>query len=125
MTQQFQPALFVDNADDAVRDTVRGLGGSKKVGPLLWPSKKPDRAEKDLDDCLNRNNNRKLDFEEILLIGKLGRDKGIHLIAGFVNMDLGYAPPVPIDPSDQKAELQRQFHEDVARLEAMARRLRN
>lgn len=118
-----QTPLFVDTADDAVRDTVRALGGPKKVGPLLWPAKKPDRAEKDLDDCLNRNNARKLDFEEILHIGRLGRDHGVHLIAGFVCFDLGYAPPQPVDPEDEKAELQRQFHADVDRLERIAKRI--
>ena len=108
-----QIPLIVDTANDAVRDTVRSLGGSKKIGPQLWPTKKPDRAEKDLDDCLNPNNDRKLSFEEILMIARLGRDKGIHLIAGFVCFDVGYAPPVPIDHEDERAELQRRYIQSV------------
>lgn len=118
-----QPALFVDSSDDAVRDTVRGLGGAKAVGPLLWPAKKADRAEKDLLDCMNANNPRELSFDEIMLIGELGRDKGIHLIAGFVNMRLGYAPPVPVDPQDARAELQRQFIDAVGRAERLGKLL--
>ena len=55
-----QPLLFVDTSDDAVRDTVRALGGAKVVGPLLWPTKKPDQAERNLLDCLNANNAREL-----------------------------------------------------------------
>jgi hypothetical protein len=119
-----QPALFVDTSEDAVRDTVRGLGGAKVVGPALWPAKKPDRAERDLLDCLNANNPRELSFDEIMLIGELGRDKGLHLIAGFVNMRLGYAPPVPVDPQDARAELQRQFIDAVDRVERLGRVLK-
>jgi hypothetical protein len=119
-----QPPLFVDTSDDAVRDTVRALGGCKKVGPLLWPTKDPGRAEKDLDDCLNPNNRRKLEFDEILFIGELGRVKGIHLIAGFVNFRLGYAPPVPVDPADQQAELMRQFNERADGLVALGQQIK-
>lgn len=124
MKAEAQVPLFVDTSNDAVRDTVRALGGPKVVAPQLWPSKKPDRAEKDLDDCLNPNNVRKLEFDEILYIGELGRARGIHLIAGFVNFRLGYAPPIPVDPEDEKAELQRQFHQDLDRLERLAHRLK-
>jgi hypothetical protein len=123
-----QPSLFVDTSEDAIRDTVRGLGGAKVVGPLIWRSKPPGRAERDLLDCMNPNNPRELSFDEILLIGRLGREAGIHLLAGFVNMELGYAPPIPIDPTDEKAELQRQYIASVeeqkrinARMERLAK----
>lgn len=119
-----QPPLFVESSDDAIRDTVRSLGGAKVVGPKLWPAKKPDRAEKDLLDCLNQNNPRELSFDEILLIGEIGRAKGIHLIAGFVNFRLGYAPPVPIDPEDQIAELQRQFIERADSLASLGNQIK-
>lgn len=119
MNQLVQPQLFIESSDDAVRDTVRALGGAKVVGPVLWPVKKPDRAERDLLDCLNPNNPRELSFDEILLIGELGRTKGIHILAGFVNFRLGYAPPVPVDPEDQIAELQRQFIERADSLAAL------
>lgn len=119
-----QIPLIVDNANDAVRDTVRAIGGTKVVGPLLWPTKKPEAAERYLDDCLNPNRDHKLSLEEALAIAKLGREKGIHLIVGFCCDDVGYAPPVPVDPEDQKAELQRQFHEDVARMETLVRRIK-
>jgi hypothetical protein len=118
-----QPSLFVDSSEDAVRDTVRALGGAKIVGPL-WPAKKPDRAEKDLLDCMNPNNVRELSFDEIMLVAELGREIGVHLVAGFVNLRLSYAPPVPIDPQDVQAELKRQFHADVDRLAKIAQRIR-
>jgi hypothetical protein len=119
-----QPQLFVDTSDDAVRDTVRALGGAKVVGPKLWPAKKPDQAERNLLDCLNPNNPRELSFDEILHIGELGRECGLHIIAGYVNFRLGYAPPVPVDPENVQAELKRQFHQDVERLARIAARIR-
>lgn len=119
-----QIPLIVDNANDAVRDTVRALGGAKIIGPLLWPTKKPEAAERYLDDCLNPNREHKLSLEEALTIAKIGREKGIHLIVGFCCEDVGYAPPVPVDPEDQKAELQRNFIEGVDRLEKLARRIK-
>jgi hypothetical protein len=53
----------------------------------------------------------------------MGREKGVHLIAGFINLELGYAPPVPIDPDDQKAELQRRFIESVQEQKRIAARI--
>lgn len=119
-----QFALIVDTINDAIRDTVRALGGSKMVGPQLWPTKKSERSEKDLDDCLNPNNPRKLDIDEILMIARLGRDKGIHLIATFVCRDIGYADPVPVNPEDQKTELMREFNERVDAVLVMAHQIK-
>lgn len=108
--------LIVDTINDAIRDTVRALGGAKIVAPMLWPKKAPEAAARYLDDCLNPNREHKLDIEEILLIAKKGREKGIHMIVGFINQDVAYAPPVPVDPADQKAEFQRIFGERIGEL---------
>jgi hypothetical protein len=35
----------------------------------------------------------------------------------------GYAPPIPVDPADEKAELQRQFNENVLSLHKLAARI--
>jgi hypothetical protein len=118
-----QIPLLVDTINDAIRDTVRALGGSKVIGPALWPTKKAEAAARYLDDCLNPNRDHKLDIEEILTIARLGRDKGVHIIAAFVNMDIGYAPPTPVNPADQKAELQRQFIQGVGTLSALLKRV--
>jgi hypothetical protein len=118
------PPLYVDTSIEALDFTVRALGGAKEIGPKLWPAKKPDRAEKDLLDCLNPNNARELSFDEIMLVGEWGREIGCHLVAAYVNFRLGYAPPIPVDPEDVQAELKRQFHQDVERLARIAARIR-
>jgi hypothetical protein len=117
-----QPSLFVDTLNDAVRDTARSIG-LKRIAHELWPSKSEDEAARYLNDCLNPDRPQKLSGEEILVIARRGRDVGCHLITGFICMDTGYAPPQPVDPADEKAELQRQFHADVDRMERLVKRI--
>lgn len=114
--QSGQFLLLVDTMNDAIRDTVRALGGPKVVGVMLWPKKGSEAAGRYLDDCLNPHRDHKLDIEEILFIAKKGREKGIHLIAAFICQDVGYATPTPVDPEDQKAEFQRVFSDRIGEL---------
>jgi hypothetical protein len=118
-----QPSLFVDTLNDAVRDTCRAIG-TKDIAKALWPKKTVEEASRYLNDCLNPDRPHKLDGEEILFIARRGREFGCHLITAFICMDTGYAPPTPVDPDDEKAELQRQFHADVERLERIANRIK-
>jgi hypothetical protein len=117
-----QPSLFVDSLNDAVRDTARAIG-VKIIAKELWPEKTVEDAARYLNDCMNPDRPQKLDGEQILFIARRGRDVGCHLIVGFINMDVGYAAPTPVDPQDTKAELQRQFIEGAARLERIAARI--
>lgn len=117
-----QIPLVIDTLNDAIRDTCRVLG-PKKIGKELWPTKTEEGAARYLNDCLNPDREQKLSGEEILLIARRGREAGLHLITAFVCMETGYAPPTPVDPEDEKAELQRQFHADVDRLERIAKRI--
>jgi len=117
-----QPSLFVDSLNDAVRDTCRMIG-MKRIAKLLWPSKSEDEAARYLNDCLNEDRPQKLSGEEIMVIGEEGRKLGCHLIGGYVNQRLHYAPPVPVDPADEKAELQRQFIDAVGRAERLGKLL--
>jgi hypothetical protein len=87
-----QFALIIDTINDAIRDTCRAIG-AKTVAQALWPTKKPEAAERYLDDCLNPSREQKLSIDEILVIARMGREKGIHLIATFINRDLGYTDP--------------------------------
>lgn len=117
-----QFALLIDTINDAIRDTVRALG-PKTVAQALFPAKKPEAAERYLDDCLNPGREQKLSIDEILVIARMGREKGIHLIATYINRDVGYTDPMPVDPEDEKAELQRQFNENVSSLHKLAARI--
>src|SRR5690606_8915263 len=116
--------------NEALIESVKAAGGSKQVGPLLWPEKTPDAAQRLLLDCLNDDRPAKLSPEQVLLVLRLARAKGHHEGIAFMLGDLGYAPPVPIDPRDEAAELQRQFvgvmgkaEELVSRMERAASRM--
>ncbi len=117
-----QIRLLVDSLNDAVRDTVRILG-VKEVAKELWPAKGTEAAARYLNDCLNPDRAHELSGPEILLIARRGKEAGCHLITSFINIDTGYAPPVPVDPQDEKAELQRRYIESVQEQKRIAARL--
>ena len=103
--------------NDALIATVKALGGSKQVGPLLWPEKTPDAAQRCLLDSLNPERPNRLSPEQVVFVLRLARQRGYHEAAEFLMHELGYAAPVPVEPRDEAAELQRQF---IAATEQMA-----
>jgi hypothetical protein len=118
MSQQLP--LVVDSLNDAVRDTCRVIGFNE-IALELWPKKGAKEAARYLNDCLNPERPHKLDGEEIVYIAKRGREAGLHLITSFICMETGYAPPVPVDPDDARAEMQRQFVDAVNRAERLGK----
>lgn len=121
MTNQQLP-LLVDTLNDAIRDTARILG-MKKIAKELWPAKGEEAAARYLNDCLNPERAQALSGEEILHIAKRGREAGCYLITAFINAETGFGPPVPIDPEDLKAALQREYIEAVKVHKRIADRL--
>lgn len=103
--------------NDALIDCVKAYGGSKCVGPLLWPETTPDAAQRKLLDCLNEDRPQRLTPGQAVLVMRLARAKGCHEGIEALARELGYAQPVPITPRDEQAELQRQFIEST-RLQA-------
>lgn len=98
----------MDSINDALIDAVKALGGSKQVGPLLWPEKTPDAAQRLLLACLNEDRPEHLTPEHMMYVLRLSRAKGKHEAFAYMAQLLGYAQPVPIEPRDELAELQRQ-----------------
>lgn len=113
----------MDSLNDILIDCVKALGGSKQVGPMLWPEKTPDTAQRTLLDCLNPERSAHLTPEHVLLILRKARQAGYHEGIGYILSDLGYAPTTPVEPRDEAAELQRQFIEAMKGLQSMAARL--
>lgn len=97
------------NLNDVLMDCVKALGGSKQVGPQLWPEKSPDAAQRLLLDCLNDDRAAHLTPESMMLVLRMAHGKGFHAGFEFMATSLGYAKPTPIEPRDEAAELQRQF----------------
>lgn len=102
---------MIESLNAAIVECVKALGGSKQVGPLLWPEKTPDAAQRLLLDCLNDDRPAKLSPEQVMFVLRLGRARGFHDALNFICADLGYSEPQPIDPKDEVAELLRMNNE--------------
>ena len=118
-----QQPLFCESLYEALQAAVMGCGGYKKVGAELWPSLPVDRAGRDLSDCLNPDNARKLSLDELMSLLGRARREGIHTAAAFVMRDAGYADPVPVDPETEKERLQREFIRAAGVMEGLAKRI--
>lgn len=110
----------MDSINDQLIEAVRALGGSKIVGPMMWPQKSVDAAQRALLDALNTERPNRLDPEQMLFILRRARQAGHHGAAEWLMKEIGYAPPVPIAPRDEVAELQRQYIEAVRELKELA-----
>lgn len=113
----------MNSLNEALVECVRTCGGSKKVGPLLWPEKAPDAAQRTLLDCLNDDRPAHLTPDQAMLIFRLARDKGYHDAIDYVLESLGYAAAVPIEPKDEAGDLMRQVVETQRILAAQFERL--
>ena len=120
------PSLFHESLADALRECVQACGGMKTVGVLLWPEKAADIAGRLLGDCLNDAKREKLSPEQVLLLLRLARERGCHAGMHYIARDVGYSDPMPIEPEDERARLQREFIEaskHFTRLAAQMERL--
>ena len=118
-----QAALFHESITDAMREVIQALGGTKSVASRMRPEMPPDHAGRWLADCLSAERREKLSPDQVLWLGREGRRIGCHALAYYLFRDLGYADPVPIDPDDEKARLEREFIEAAKSMQAMADRL--
>lgn len=109
--------------NDALIDCVKAAGGSKVVGSLLWPDKTPEAAQRLLLDCLNEDRPQHLTPTQVVMVMRMARDRCCHVGMETLAAELHYAPPVPVEPEDERAKLQREFVTAVAALEQMAARL--
>ena len=108
-----------ESINEALIACVKECGGSKQVGSKLWPEKALDAAQRHLLACLNEDKPERLSPEQLVLLMRMGRERGCHSIINYMAETLGYAQPVPIDPKDELTELMRQY---LQRREQDARR---
>lgn len=113
----------MESLNQALIACVTTCGGSKQVGPLLWPEKSPDAAQRMLLDCLNDDRPAKLSPEQVMFVLRTARSKGCHTGMEFICADLGYTTPSTIEPRDEVAELMRAFNESVAFQSLIAARI--
>lgn len=104
-----QIPLFVEDYSEAIRATVNALGGFKKIGHELKPDKGVEEAGRWLADCCNAEKREKLSPAELAFIRRKARIEGCHILAAFEMREAGYHEPMPIEPEDERAALQREF----------------
>ena len=105
--------MHYETINEALIACVKACGGSKTVGPLLWPEKHAEAAQRLILDCLNEERPAKLSPEQVFFVLRLARQKGFHDGMNFVCADVGYAAPSPIEPRDEVADLMHAFNASV------------
>ncbi len=118
-----QHSLFAATLSEAIEETVNQLGGLKRVGLTLWPAKSAESAQSSLRDCLDPKRRACLSLDEIDHIFRMARDANVLTVWKYQadKFDLEIRP---IDPTDKKAELQREVIQSVERLEILIAQLR-
>lgn len=118
-----QMPLFVEDLTEAIRATIMGLGGYKKVGAEMRPEMLADAAGRWLADCLNPDRRDKLCPDQLAWLRRKARQEGVHILTYFEARDAGYSEPQPIEPEDERAKLQREFISATKGIEQIMRRL--
>lgn len=108
-----QEPLFHESIEDALRAAVAAMGGYKKVGAAMRPEMAADRAGNWLRDALSEGRREVLDPSQLLWLLRAARQAGYHGAMAFIDADCGYAPPQPVEPEDERAQLQRAFADSV------------
>ena len=121
-----QQQLFYEDIFECVKAAVQHCGGAKEVGPKLWPIKSVFQAQKQLLNCLNREEAQKLCIEELMAIMKMAREAGFHQAKHWIDEALGYQPTPPKDPKierDRLAEELARAADNFERLRRVVERL--
>lgn len=106
-----QSALFHETINDALRELVASMGGTKAVGARMRPELPADHAGRWLNDCLNEARREHLTPEQLLWLLAEGRKSGSHAAITWIAGECGYSTPQPVEPDDERARLQREYIE--------------
>lgn len=124
MIERQQEIPLFESWNDALRDAVRALGGTKKVAHILKHDLPLASAISWLDGCLNETRREHLTPEQLVWLAREARAVGCHSINQFFNLETGYEIPKPKNAEELKADLQQQFIAAVAAAERISLRLR-
>jgi hypothetical protein len=106
-----QGSLFFESWEEALQDDVRGLGGYKAVGQLLFPEIiDPAAAGRTLADKLNINRRERLsDKQERLIMRLAAQKRGYSAAMCFACDDTSHERAKPLNAADETTEVQRQY----------------
>jgi hypothetical protein len=83
----------------------------------------PDAAGRWLGDALNPDKADVLSAKQLVVIAKIGHQHGVHTTAAQFNFETGYAEPLPIEPKDEAAQLEKEFIRSIDRAGELVGRL--
>lgn len=115
--------LAHDTPDDATAECIAAVGGIKAAALLLRPELEMEQGARWLRDCLNPRKRDKLDVRQYLVLWRAARERGCLAGVAYVNDCCGCAPPIPISPDDEEAELQRSFIRAQEDMQALVERM--
>lgn len=118
-----QSHLFHERIEDAISAVIDRCGGRKAFACELYPDKPPRDAHNLLDACLNPERREKLAPSQLLFVMKRGRSSDCHDLALFLMRESGYSDPLPVDPEDEVAKMQREFIDATRRLTSLAAKI--
>lgn len=113
----------LDTINAALIACVKACGGSKQVAHKLWPEKTMEAAQRHLLACLNEDKPERLSPEQLILLMRMGHERGFHGVMSYMAESIGYAEPQPVDPRDELAELLRISNDLQAKHLAVSERI--
>jgi len=118
-----QLSLHHETINDALRDVIIAAGGNKAVGARLFPDLPVEHAAGKVRDCLNHDRRERFTPDQVCYILRLGHQVVCHAAMAYLAHSSGYASPVPVEPEDEVARLQREFVEASRGLMTMAAKI--
>ena len=112
-----------ENIEDALRDAVRALGGTKAVGGRLFPSLPIEQAASRVADCLNVDRRQHFAPSEVCWLLRQARIAGHHETMVYIATVAGYEPPRPASDPEELAALQQAFIRATSDLKAIGHRI--
>jgi hypothetical protein len=112
-----------ENIEDALRDAVRALGGTKAVGGKLFPSLPIEQAASRVADCLNVDRRQHFAPSEVCWLLRQARIAGHHETMVYIATVAGYEPPRPASDLEELAALQQAFIRATSDLKAIGHRI--
>lgn len=115
----------VDTLHDAIATTIQQMGGFKRVAADLRPDWQLERADRWLRDCCNPDRDHELKPEQLAMIRRMARDRGVHTLVQYEMAAAGYETPKPVHMESEKAQAQREMVRLYEGMEALAKKMEN
>jgi hypothetical protein len=91
---------FYESPEDALRAAVQALGGTKKIGALLWGDLSPENAGRRMSDCLNANRTERLTLGQVMRVLQMAKAAGHHGPMAWIAAEIGYSAQ-PVSQADE------------------------